>query len=526
MTNVSNTATTTPATPAALTRSKSHAKPQPILLTKIVATIGPATDTVPGLAKLIEAGARVFRLNFSHGTFEEFARNLKTARDASALVGIPVAVLGDLCGPKIRIGKVATGGIEVQAGDSLHIGGPAIIAQAPAPGEPVLLSCTVRSVVEDVQIGHRLLIDDGNVRTLVIDKIGEGEDERLVCQVTAGGKISSAKGMNLPDTGLSTPSLTEYDKECVAWAVKNQLDLLALSFVRKAEDIHELRAMLPKDETKRPPIVAKIEKPQAMAELDSIIDAADGVMVARGDLGVEMDLAQVPIAQKRIIALSHDHGKFVIVATQMLQSMVDSATPTRAEVGDVSAAIDQGADAVMLSGETAVGRFPTESVATMARIIVVTQDHLAKEGAQWGQPPRKHLESHYRTAALAHGVNTVARDLGAKLIVVWSQHGGGARYLSQNRPNIPVFAVTSDPAALTRMTPLFAVNPVLMAKPADIKTFTAQMDLYLLEKGLVEPGDPIIIVAGEPLGEPFVTNTIVLHQIGQVCQVRGLAQPA
>lgn len=517
--------TTTVAAPMVNPHTKAVAKPQPILLTKIVATIGPATDTVAGLVKLIEAGARVFRLNFSHGTFEEFARNLKTARDASEKAGVPVAVMGDLCGPKIRIGKVVSGGIQVKAGDSIHIGGPAMVAQAPKEGEPLLLSCTVPSVVEDVEIGHRLLIDDGNVRTLVIDKVGQGDEERLVCQVTAGGTISSAKGMNLPDTGLSMPSLTDYDKECVAWAVKNELALLALSFVRKAEDIHELRAMLPKDERKRPPIVAKIEKPQAMAELDSIIDAADGVMVARGDLGVEMDLAQVPIAQKRIISLAHEHGKFVIVATQMLQSMVDSAVPTRAEVGDVSAAIDQGADAVMLSGETAVGRFPTEAVATMARIIVVTQEHVASQNGEWGTPPRKFLESHYRTAALAHGVNTVARDLGAKLIVVWSQQGGGARYLSQNRPNIPVFAVTSDPAALTRMTPLFAVIPVLMAKPADIKTFTVKMDQYLLEKGLVELGDPVVIVAGEPLGEAYVTNTIVLHQIGQVCQVRGLANP-
>lgn len=498
----------------------------PILLTKIVATIGPATSSVPMLIKLIQAGARVFRLNFSHGSFEDFDKHLALAREASAQAGIPAAVMGDLCGPKIRIGKVEKPGIEVSVGDSLHIGGQAITAKQPQPGQPIVLSCTVPDVVTDVEIGHRLLIDDGNVRSLVIDKITQNGQQYLVCQVTSGGLITSAKGMNLPDTGLSLPSLTDHDRKCVAWAMENKLALLALSFVRKPEDIHELRSLLPRDEKQRPPIVAKIEKPQAMAQLDAIVEAADGVMVARGDLGVEMELAHVPIAQKRIISTAHDHGKFVIVATQMLQSMVDNATPTRAEVSDVSNAIEQGADAVMLSGETAVGKYPDVTVATMARIIQATQDHLAQVRPDWGTPPRKFQESHYRTAALAHGVNTVARDLNARLIVVWSQQGGGARYLSQNRPNIPIFAVTTDKAALVRMTPLFAVNPVLMEKPADIKTFTAQMDHYLMSHGLVEAGDPIVIVAGEPLGEPLVTNTIVLHQAGQVCRVKGLAQPA
>jgi pyruvate kinase len=505
---------------------RSIKKPQPILLTKIVATIGPATDQVPVLVKLIEAGARVFRLNFSHGRFDDFARLLQVIRQASEETDVPVAVLGDLCGPKIRVGNVAGQGVAVEVGDSLHIGGAPITAQQPRPGEPALFSCTLPQIVDDVQIGHRLLIDDGNIRSLVVEKTGQGEARRLVCQVTAGGVISSAKGINLPDTGLSTPSLTEYDKQCVTWAMENKLALLALSFVRKAQDIADLRALLPADEKLRPPIIAKIEKPQAMEHLESIIDAADGVMVARGDLGVEMDLAQVPMAQKRIISLAHDYGKFVIVATQMLQSMVESSTPTRAEVGDVSSAIDQGADAVMLSGETAVGKFPVQTVATMAHIIEVTQAHLAQERPMWGHPPRKFQESHHRTAALAHGVNTVARDLGAKCIVVWSQQGGGARYLAQNRPNIPVFAATTNHAALVRMVPLFAINPLLMDRPVDIKSFTEQMDRYLLERNLVELGDPVVVVAGEPMGEAHVTNTIVLHQVGQVCQVRGLAQPA
>jgi len=495
-----------------------------ILLTKIIATIGPATNTVPTLVELIRAGARVFRLNFSHGTFENFAKSLAAVREASAQTGIPVAVLGDLCGPKIRVGQVESPGIEVSVGDTLHIGGPAIVARAPAAGQPVELSCTLPAVVDDVEIGHRLLIDDGNIRALVIDKIGQGDGRRLVCQVLAGGRISSAKGINLPDTGLSVPSLTDYDRKCVAWALENDLELLALSFVRKKQDILDLQALLPHT-ARRPPIVAKIEKPQAMEQLGEIISAADGVMVARGDLGVEMELAQVPMAQKRIIAMAHDYGKFVIVATQMLQSMVDSTTPTRAEVGDVAAAIDQGADAVMLSGETAVGRFPVETVETMARIIEVTQEQLAHDRPSWGRPPRRFQESRHPTAALAHGVSAVAHDLHAKFIIVWSQLGGGARYLSQNRPNIPIIAVTSDADAMVRMTPLFAVYPVLMEKPADIKAFTAKMDQILIEKGMAEPGDPVIIVAGEPLGEPHVTNTIVLHQIGQVCQVRGLAKP-
>ena len=305
-------------------------------------------------------------------------------------------------------------------------------------------------MIDDAQVGQRLLIDDGSVRLLVTDKIGQGDNQRVVANVTVGGLVTSNKGVNMPDSAsLSVPSLTEYDVACVAWAVEHEIDFLALSFVRKAEDLRMLKLLLPvraANHASYIPVIAKIEKPQALDDLDAIVSEADGVMVARGDLGVEMDLAEVPGIQKRVISLCHDHGKPVIVATQMLQSMIDSPSPTRAEASDVANAIYDGADAVMLSGETAVGKYPVQVVATMARIALCTQRLLRERPP--GKPPIRLQQTRYRTAALAHGVSVIVRDLDARLVATWSELGGGARYLSQNRLDIPIIAASSNPEAL------------------------------------------------------------------------------
>jgi pyruvate kinase len=496
---------------------------QPFLFTKIVATVGPATNTSATLLRLIEEGARVFRINFSHGSPADFERSLAAIREAEKLAGFPIGVLGDLSGPKIRVGKVAGEGVQLNVGDEVLFQHGTLVTTQPKPGEPVVFCATLPNVIDDVEPGQRLLIDDGNVRVLITEKVGSGPQRTLRGSVTVGGKVTSSKGVNLPDSDLKVPSITEHDWRCVDWALAHEIDFLALSFVRQAADLHELRAYLKKHTPAgrgMMPIIAKIEKPQALTDLEQVVVASDLLMVARGDLGVEMDLAEVPVIQKRIIALAHDHGKPVIVATQMLQSMIESVTPTRAEVSDVANAIFDGADAVMLSGETAVGKYPVQVVNTMARIALATQRHIGQERSRLRTAPAKLRQSQYRTAALAHGVANIVQDLSARCIAVWSQQGGGARYLSQNRPTIPIFAVSSDPLALRRMTPMYAVQPALMATPPEhLEAFVDAVDLMLRQRQWVQSGDAIVIVAGEPLGAAGVTNNVRVHFSGDVCRV-------
>lgn len=487
-------------------------------LTKIIATLGPASVDPRTLLRLIEEGARVFRINFSHGGFDDFEKALLTVRRASEDSGVPVGVLGDLSGPKIRIGKVRQGGVAVRTGAQVAFQRQPLVAGTDG-SEPVTFSTTYPALIDDVQPGHRLLVDDGAVRMLVVDKPGGGDHRRLVCNVTVGGRITTSKGINLPDTDVSAPSLTDYDWQCVDWAIEHEVDFLALSFVRKANDVRVLKERLAQavpDPTSAIPVVAKIEEPQALDDLEAITRQADAVMVARGDLGVEMELATVPVIQKQIIALAHDHGKPVIVATQMLQSMIEAPSPTRAEVSDVANAIYDGVDAVMLSGETAVGRYPVQAVSMMALIARTTNQDLSRSPHQATRPPRRLQESQYRTAALAHGVNVVVRDLGAKLMGIWSQKGGGARYLSKNRPLIPIIAASSDPAVLCRMSLFYGVIPVLMDRPQHLEDFAAQMDRLIRERGWGQEGDQVVLVAGEPIGTPGVTNTLLIRQLGGV----------
>ncbi len=495
----------------------------PFILTKIIATVGPSCSSVPQLSRLIEEGVRVFRINFSHGQISDFERSLKLIREASDQTGIAVGALGDLSGPKIRVGKVVPGGVELEIGQTVRFQTkPIVTGEQPSDDDSVTFSTTYPAFIGDVQPGQRLLVDDGAVRMAVVKKEDDGDEQQLVCNVTIGGRVTSSKGINLPDTEVSAPSLTDHDLRCVEWAIEHGLDFLALSFVRQADDIHQLKQRLIRTGDDNPnaaiPIIAKIEKPQALDDLEAIIRAADGLMVARGDLGVEMDLAKVPGIQKRILRLARDYGKPVIVATQMLQSMIEAATPTRAEVGDVANAIYEGASAVMLSGETAVGQYPIQAVQMMAQIAKVTQEDVAKLTAR-DRPPRKLQESHYRTAALAHGVNVVVRDLGAKLMGVWSQRGGGARYLSQNRPNIPIIAASSDPAVLRRMNLYYGVIPVQMDCPASIEDFTLKIDRLILDRGWGKPGDEVVLLAGEPIGMPGLTNTLLIRYLGGVCRV-------
>jgi pyruvate kinase len=472
----------------------------------------------------------VFRLNFSHGSMDEHGRRLAVVREVSERMGRPIAVFGDLGGPKIRIGAVPKlgeqGGIEVHAGQDVLL--CASLKQAETRDGAAAFPVTYPALVDEAQAGHRVLINDGAVRMLAVERLSNGCELR--CRVTSGGLITSGKGINLPDSDVKAPAITDRDWECVRWAAKAGVDFLALSFVRRPDEIFELRQRLADlcdagaggapepahaglGARRTIPIIAKIEKPQAVANLDAIVDAADAVMVARGDLGVEMDIAQVPVVQQKVLNSCQRHGKPCIVATQMLETMITSPMPTRAEASDVANAIFAGADAVMLSGETAVGKHPALVVETMKRIVCAAEARM-DELPESESPPEFLVQSRYATAALAHGAWHIARDIGARLIVCWSQSGGTARYLSQNDFRIPIVAYSSSATATRRMALLRNVVPVLRAAPEGLGDFTSLVERDMLERGWVKRGDPVVLLAGKPLGEVRATNSIAILNIG------------
>ena len=515
-----------------------------VLLTKILATLGPASEDEATIKRLIEAGVRAFRINFSHGDFEDYERLLEGVRSASDKLAIPVAVIGDLSGPKIRVGEVIAGGIE------LAEGGRVIFQKAPimAPGSAdasageVVFSSTLPSFVDEVQPGEAVLLDDGSVRLVCREKTGSGDDMRLICDILEGGLVTSHKGVNLPDTDLPVPALTDRDLTCLEFAVERSFDYLALSFVRCADDVRELKRRLrelgccmPEDVVERfdtgegsrrqalvgfdrggrrfMPVISKIEKPQALADIEAIVEESHGVMVARGDLGVEMDLAEVPIAQRRIVELCNECGRPVIVATQMLQSMIESQSPTRAEVSDVANAIFDGADVVMLSGETAVGRWPVQSARMMSRIADRSNAYLQTQPVSISHPMRLRAVS-YQTEALAHGVATIVSDLEAKLVVMWAKADGSARFLSQNRLTRPVVVFSDNTQALRSLSLYYGLTPTFMAEPENTDGFIAAVDALLQERGWAVEGDTIVVVVGEPLGQADITNSIRVHTVG------------
>lgn len=477
-----------------------------MIRTKIVATMGPATAEVSMLHKLLEAGVDVCRLNFSHGELSDHLVMLEKIRQATQDVLHPVAVLGDLCGPKIRLGKVAdvngTGGMPVEPGQEISI------ARGHFQGENGRVSCTYEGFVDDVAVGDRVLVEDGMLRFFCIAK---SRDE-VRCRCTVGGVLKTAKGINLPSTRVNIPSITERDWQCVDWAIEHGLDYLALSFVRSADDLHLLRQHL-RNRVSDIHLIAKIEKAEAVGAIDQIIDASDGLMVARGDLGVELDVAQVPILQKKIILSCRSAGKPVIVATQMLQSMVENATATRAEVSDVANAIFDGADAVMLSGETSVGKFPLQAVHVMAHVASTTEEYvttLPEQNRRASKPQTLHL-----SAAVAHGVWQIVRDVEVKLVVIWSQTGSTARIFSQNRFPVPVIALSNDPRALRRMALHYGVISLQMKPPADVAALVAEADAFLQSRKFAQPGDRIVVVAGMSLGTPSTMNGVIIHTVGE-----------
>lgn len=498
-------------------------------LTKILATLGPSTDDPKVLTKLVEHGAGLFRLNFSHGTLEDHGKRLAGVREVARAMGRNLAVLGDLPGPKIRLVAVPRAdhdiGINVEVGQDVLLRGD---IKECVPGALPVLGCNYAKIAVEVDPGQRVLINDGAVRMLAV--VSDGE--QLLCRVTAGGMLTSGKGVNLPDSDLTIPSTTERDLKLAQWAVEQGVDFLALSFVRKAEEVRSINERLHRacevhygpagragemlGRVDATPIIAKIETPQAVANIDAIMDEADGIMVARGDLGVEMEIARVPAIQKMLLRKAHEFGKPCIVATQMLESMIENANPTRAEVSDVANAIYDGADAVMLSGETAVGKHPMLAVEIMRRVASETENVLREERTE-PRPPKRLRDARERMPALAHGAWHMARDVGAVLAVVWSQDGQAARYLSRNGFQMPIVAFTTDEAAARRMALYYAVQPVLMQDvPVHRSDFARIADQYISEHGLASHGQAVVLLGGKPFGDPGATNTAAIRFVGEM----------
>ncbi len=467
--------------------------------TKIIATVGPASASRDVIDQLVEAGCDCFRINFSHGSDEQRGRFLETIRDVETTRGEVIPVIADLCGPKIRVGMVADGEMNLADGSEL------IIQKAVIEGRDGRISTTFEELVDEVEPGQPVLLDDGKLRLEVIGHPKEGE---VACRVIRGGILRSGKGINLPQAALKVSAITERDRCGLDWIAKHDIDYVALSFVRSAADVLELRRLL-EERGSAADIISKIEKPQALADIDAIIEASDAVMVARGDLGVEMDLPSVPVAQKRIARKCQAAGKPCIIATQMLETMTDAPSPTRAEVSDVANAVLDLADAVMLSGETAAGQFPVEAVSTMNDIVASVEAYHDEVAA----PLAVSCGAQPVVAALAAALRQVIATCGITAIGTYTATGTTARMLSKSRLARPILAMSPSPAAVRRMGLYYGVVPVLADNPKHTRVVLALAGERLVAENLASPGDLVAIVSGRPICEPGATNTLVVHKI-------------
>lgn len=466
--------------------------------TKIVATLGPASTSREVLRGLIDAGLNVARINFSHGTHAQHAERIALVRELADEMGRHVAVLGDLQGPRIRIGAL-TEPVQLEPG--------ADVTLVPE-SEPVNLGAgelpiTYEALADDVRPGDRVLVDDGLIELTVLDVAGR----RVQARVVHGGAVKSSKGMNLPGVQVSAPSITEKDAADVAFAIEQRLEYVALSFVRRAADVEQLRGMLPKDIH----IVAKIEKDQALENIEEILRATDAVMVARGDLGVELPYERVPLAQKLIIAAARRLGRPVITATQMLESMIENPRPTRAEASDVANAILDGTDAVMLSAETAAGAYPRLAVQAMRRIIEEIETHPLPGAAARATPDEGQTVT--TEDAIAAATVAAARQLGAPVIVVFSKSGFTARVVAAHRPPVPVLALTDQARTARQLALVWGAVPAVVPT---VDSYEAMVTLGLAaagERGLANAGDRVVVTAGVPVGVPGTTNTLKVETV-------------
>ncbi len=464
--------------------------------TKIVCTLGPATSSIDGIRSLLEAGMNVARLNFSHGTHAQHAEVIENIRKVAAELNVPVAILGDLQGPRIRVGDIP-GSHAVVPGEDVTLVHEGLEVEGEIP-------ITYDQLATDVHVGDRILIDDGLIELLAM----EVSAPRVRARVVHGGDIKPHKGLNLPGVHVSAPSITEKDTADIQFAVECDLDYLALSFVRRAEDVEQLRAMIPRGLL----IVAKIEKDVALHNIESIIQASDGVMVARGDLGVELPFEEVPGAQKRIISLANKLGRPVITATQMLESMIENPRPTRAEASDVANAILDGTDAVMLSAETAAGAYPRLAVEAMRRIITEVEKH-----PPGGRPRRgihREVQSGVSTEVAIAAATTAAVDmLGAPLVVVFTKSGFSARIVAAHRPNVSILVLTDQPRTFRQLALVWGVIPELVKHCENYDEMMDRAKEVVVARDLASRGDRIIVTAGVPFDVPGTTNLLKVETV-------------
>jgi pyruvate kinase len=472
-----------------------------MLRTKIVCTLGPASDDEATIRAFVAAGMAMARINFSHGSYEDHARRINTVRRVEAEMGRAVAVLADLQGPKLRVGVLPPEGLLLVEGETV------ILTDQPAAAGPAAIPLPHPEVLHDARPGDRMLLDDGLLELQVL----AGDGEQIHARVVTGGLLQSRKGLSLPHTSLKMPSVTDKDQADAAFAVGQQVDYFALSFVRCGDDVKQLQAFL-QGQGIETPIIAKIEKPEALECIDEIVAVSDGLMVARGDLGIEAPAEQVPIAQKRIIRACNKAGKPVITATQMLDSMIRNPRPTRAEASDVANAILDGSDAIMLSGETAVGRYAVEAVQTMARIAAVTERSMPY--AEWLR--RTFLRgSRTVTDAISQVACEIASELDARAIITSTTGGATAQQVASHRPATPIVAPTPSPTTYRQLALVWGVEPLLVEQFADTDAMIGTVVEATRARGLVQDGDLVIITAGVPLGGSGLTNMLKVHRVGE-----------
>jgi pyruvate kinase len=466
--------------------------------TKIIATIGPATARLDKIEELIEAGVDVFRLNFSHGERADHQRMLDGVREAASKLRRPIAVLGDLCGPKIRLGEIDGGQATLATGDEIRL------ARDNAPGTARRLSINHPEILDDVQVGDRVLIDDGSIRL----EVEARESNGIVCRCDIGGVVRDHKGVNLPDSDLRIQTITPKDRSDASWAAAQEMDYLALSFVRRADDIRQLRAMLAEFGAGCR-VIAKIETPHAVRDIDTIIEVSDAIMVARGDLGVEMDVAQIPRIQKDIVDQCRRAAKPAIIATQMLQSMVEAPTPTRAEVSDVANAVVDCADALLLSAETAVGRYPAEAVRVLGRIAFEAEAFDQERGSSLAV----RVGSTGISGAVARAVCGLAGEMNARAVAIWTRQGELARLVSKHRLDCPVLAFAPAESTCRRTALYYGVHGMQAEGPANVHHRIQWASTALRSAGHVNAGDLVVIGFSPQTVESDETGLIVIHQV-------------
>jgi pyruvate kinase len=464
---------------------------------KIVATLGPASSTYDQIRAIVEAGVDVARMNLSHGSHSVHEEIYNTVRKVAKDLQKPIGIFVDLQGPKIRLEKFESGPHLLEKGDVFKITIKDVV------GTKEISGTTFKGLCCDVKVGDQLLIDDGKVAL----RATEVTADTVVTVVEVPGYVSNNKGINLPGVAVNVPALSEKDEDDLRWAIGIGADMIALSFVRNASDIVRVHEIMD-EEGKRLPVIAKIEKPQAVEALEEIIDAFDGIMVARGDLGVELPFEQVPLVQKRAIELARRWAKPVIVATQMLETMIDNPRPTRAEASDVANAILDGADAVMLSGETSVGKWPVETVQAMARIIESTEDNGLERIPALGSRPHTH------SGAVSLAAVEIAELLGSKFVCVFTESGDSLRRVARLRSAVPTLAFTTSETVRNRLSLVWGSNTFLVDPVEHTDQMMNQVDQLMLSTGKAQVGEEVVVVAGTPPGVAGSTNTLRVHQVG------------